>query len=246
MLHKFAKFLAILRNQRFRRAWLGHGVKAGIEFAPLLNHLRRYHPQTVIDIGANRGQFALIAREAFPQARLYAFEPLPAPAATFGEVFRGDALVTLYPFAIGPRSEEARFYVSRQDYSSSLLPISSLQTRLFPGTAEKEQVTVQVRRLDEVLTPADLKPPALLKMDVQGFEHAALEGCRGLLASFAWLYIECSFLEFYQGQALAQDILDFLRPYGFLLDGVYNLMYRQGLAVQGDFLFARREYLLAL
>ncbi|MEL7364229.1 MAG: FkbM family methyltransferase, partial [Bacteroidota bacterium] len=37
-------------------------------------------PKTVIDVGANIGQFARAAAETFPEARVVAFEPLPEVA----------------------------------------------------------------------------------------------------------------------------------------------------------------------
>ena len=84
--------------------------------------------------------------------------------------------------------------------------------------------------------------PALLKIDVQGYELAVLAGCDSLLAAFAFVYVECSFVELYDGQALATDVVDFLSARGFALAGVYNLTYnRVGAAVQGDFLFSRRS-----
>jgi tRNA1(Val) A37 N6-methylase TrmN6 len=37
--------------------------------------------RAVVDIGANRGQFALAARHCFADARILSFEPLAGPAA---------------------------------------------------------------------------------------------------------------------------------------------------------------------
>jgi hypothetical protein len=133
---------------------------------------------------------------------------------------------------------EAPIHVSRADDSSSLLPISDLQTGLFPGTAEKETRAVTVKPLDRILETKDVLAPALLKIDVQGYEREVLEGCASLLPCFSYVYVECSFLELYTGQALAHDVVDLLSGNGFALEGVYNLTYdKAGLAVQGDFLF---------
>ena len=133
-------------------------------------------------------------------------------------------------------------HVSRADDSSSLLPISSLQNTLFPGTDEKEVRTVQVKPLDAVLSAKEIEKPALLKLDVQGFEREALEGCKSLLASFSYIYVECSFVELYAGQSLAHEIISFLDEFGFIVSGIYNLSYdRHGIAVQGDFLFKKRN-----
>ena len=55
---------------------------------------------------------------------------------------------------------------------------------------------------------------------------------------FMYVYAECSFVELYTGQALAHDVIAWLRERGFSLSGVYNMGYDQnGRAVQGDFLF---------
>ena len=79
-----------------------------------------------------------------------------------------------------------------------------------------------------------------MKVDVQGFKLNVLKGGNRLLPDFEYVYIECSFIELYDGQALANDIIDFLHQKNFYLRGVYNLYYdKNGVAVQGDFLFQK-------
>jgi hypothetical protein len=86
----------------------------------------------------------------------------------------------------------------------------------------------------------DLKAPALLKLDVQGFELQALAGCADLLERFAWVTVECSFVELYAGQAFADAVIAWLRERGFRLCSVYNMAYDgDSRAVQADFLFGR-------
>ena len=38
---------------------------------------------TIIDIGANKGQFTLAARYIFPKSKIFSFEPLPGAAKIF-------------------------------------------------------------------------------------------------------------------------------------------------------------------
>lgn len=193
---------------------------------------------TVVDIGANRGQFSLAVRRWAPEARVVAFEPLSGPAKLFHRVFAGDAKVKLYQVAIGPEVGETIIHVSAADDCSSLLPISKVQQRLFPGTGEIRTETIQVGRLTDFVSPKEVVPPALLKLDVQGFELEALRGCEDLLEYFAYVYVECSFMELYIGQALADEVIVWLRERGFRLAGAYNLTYdKNGKAIQGDFLF---------
>jgi len=242
--------LQILRVQKLytvifypilRTAFFKHLVMAGVEHKAVLSRPLL----TVIDIGANRGQFALAVR-AISDAKVISFEPLPGPASVFRKVFAGDQHVLLHQAAIGPRPEQKTMHVSGRDDSSSLLPISSVQTTMFPGSGEVTTAEVRVGRLEEFVKAAELGSPALLKLDVQGFEYEALVGCESLLSHFDWVYCECSFVEFYSGQKLAWKVIDWCTSKGFQLVGIYNPAYdRCGKAIQADFLFERNATTVA-
>ena len=234
---KCRKLLGIVRRKKFVSALTQWNVAAGVEHMPLLESLRGC--VTVVDLGANRGQFALVARYVLPEARVIAFEPLERPADKCRLVFRDDPMVYVHQSAIGPVSCKAEIHVSGRDDSSSLLPITSRQNELFPGTAEAGLESISVFRLGDLLGGSDLLAPALLKIDVQGFELSALEGCEDLLGYFRWIYVECSFVELYAGQALASEVIDWLRKRGFGLMGVHNVAYdKSGRSIQADFLFS--------
>jgi FkbM family methyltransferase len=231
-----AKLAHICRCYRYVRA-LGHGVPAAVEHEPLL---RALDCRTVVDIGANRGQFALVASKCFPEATVYSFEPLPAAAQQFRRVFSGDQRAILHETAIGSKSGRETIHVSGKEDSSSLLPITRLQDEIFPGTAEVNQQAVNVAPLNQFVQAQQIAPPALLKLDVQGYELEALKGCESLLERFSYVYVECSFVKLYAGQASASEVAEYLHRHGFLLEGVYNLTYDgAGLAIQGDFLYSR-------
>lgn len=234
---KVGKLTSILKSPYYQSRLLRYRVAAGVEHERVLFGL---DCRTVMDIGANRGQFALVARKCLPQARVISFEPLPSAAATFRAVFAGDDRVTLHEAAIGPTPGNATLHISGRDDSSSLLPITSTQAALFPGTAEIATATVRVVPLREFIPAADLQAPALLKLDVQGFELEALRGCEDMLDRFAYVYAECSFVELYAGQALADEVVAWLGARGFRLEGEHNTVHdRDGRAIQADFLFAR-------
>ena len=221
-----------------RRAFFRHGVAIGPEHLPVLRTLGDV--PTVVDIGANRGQFALAARYTFPRARIVSFEPLPAPAAVYRSVFAGDRRATLVETAIAPQSGATTIHISRMDHSSSLLPIAPAQNEVFPGTDEVATATVPVGPLSAYLSSDAIEPPALLKLDVQGFELSALAACEDLLARFRWIYVECSYRELYRGQALAGDVVAWLEARGFAQRGIYNTASGpDGRPVQADFLFER-------
>ena len=233
---RLKKFQIILMLPVLRRAFFQHLVMAGVEHKPVINRPL----STVVDIGANRGQFSLAARQWAPQSKIISFEPLAAPAALFRKIFAGDDSIKLHEAAIGPTAIDGVMHISARDDSSSLLPISSLQDEIFPGTNEVGTVNVRVAPLGTFINESDITAPAMLKLDVQGFELDALRGCESLLHKFDWIYCECSFVELYSGQTLADDIIQWLFERGFNIKGIYNPSYdRAGQAIQADFLFRK-------
>lgn len=204
--------------------------------------LRKMSCSTVIDIGGNKGQFALVARRCFPNAEIFSFEPLPEPAAIFRRVFAHEKSVQLSSCAIGPSCTTAEMHVSKSQDSSSLLPIGKLQEAIFPGTAECDRAHVTVDRLDRILALEQIQPNALLKIDVQGYELEVLKGCGDLLEHFNYVYVEASFVPLYEGQPLATEVIQYLSLSGFDLAGLFNVFYdRKGNCVQADFLFNHRD-----
>jgi FkbM family methyltransferase len=235
---RIRKLWAIMVTSLWRRALLRFGVAAGIEHFLVLRSLGEV--RTVVDVGANRGQFALVARRCFSSARIISFEPLPKPAAIFRRLFENDPKAVVHQVAIGTHAGTAIIHISGRDDSSSLLPITDTQSSIFEGTAEVGTSEVRLGPLEAYVARSEVTEPALLKLDVQGFELAALAGCVSQLERFSWIYVECSFMELYKEQALADEVIGWLQGRGFRLRGIYNATYDvRGCAVQADMLFER-------
>ena len=235
MTNKITKLLNILCDKSFISA-LFKGTAAGTEHLRMLNNLDCNH---IIDIGANKGQFALVSRKRFPKARIDSFEPLSDAADIFEKVFKNDDDTFLHRIAVGKKEDVVTIHVSNKADSSSLLPIGENQVSLFPGTQELEQRSIKVAPLEKIIARNDIQQPAMLKIDVQGYELEALYGCQSLFDKINYIYCECSFFELYEGQALTHEIIEFLSQNGFKLTGIYHVHYNKlGIAIQADFLFS--------
>ncbi len=212
------------------------GVAPAIEHAGALG---RFAFRTVVDIGANRGQFATFARARFPQSLIYSFEPLDAPATLFQRYLGQDDGIYLFNSAVGEHPGDKTIFVASSDDSSSLLRPTSAQNEIFGITvARTEQVSV--RRLSECLAGRKLQRPSLLKIDVQGAELDVLRGSADLLNHFDVVYVECSYLALYEGQPLLPEIARWMDGRGFQLAGVYNQHVDPALGpIQADFLFTQ-------
>lgn len=237
-LKRARKFANTLTRPRQFSALMMHGVLAGNEHLGVLAS----NINLVVDIGANRGQFALAVRAKLPNARIVSFEPLPEPAATFRRVFDGDSMTELHECAVGNCHEHRLMNVSKRDDSSSLLTATAIQNAHYPGTEAVAMIEVEIAPLNHFLSPDSVFGPALLKIDVQGAEHETLLGCEALLSAFDYIYCECSFVPLYQGQHLASTVICWLDARGFDLIDVHTLdRAESGQALQADFLFRSRS-----
>lgn len=197
--------------------------------------------RTVLDIGANTGQFASEIRELLPDAFIYSFEPLPDAYTSLVSGMRGDGRFQAFNFALGETESRALIHRSEFSPSSSLLPMLELHTAAWPHTVEADTQEIDVRRLDSL--SLELEPDLLVKIDVQGFEDKVIEGGRTTIGRAAYVVTEVSFLRLYEGQPLFSDIYRLLSGMGFEYRG--NLWQlpdpRDGRPLQADAIFVRPD-----
>jgi len=144
--------------------------------------LRRRGPAPVVwDVGANEGDYTALARQARPDARIYAFEPHPRTFARLAARWTEQGIRCL-PFALGAKPGTQALW----DYESTAQ--GSSHATFYPATVRRETGArlipheVQVCTIDEVATVEAVVSIALLKLDVEGNELACLEGAAGMLA----------------------------------------------------------------
>ncbi len=205
----------------------------------LLRFLRPVAPRVIYDIGANRGQWTLLAKSVFPEAVVHAFEPVPEHRDAYLRNTGGLRDVYLHPVALGERAIELEMDLTTFSDSASLLRPTALMEQTYavrPGA----KLRVPVVRLDEWTAAHRLGAPDLIKLDVQGYELAALCGAPAALRCAAAVLLEVSFREYYRDQPLAGAVIAFLERAGFELAALSPDI-RAGQALsQADALFVRR------
>lgn len=236
ILQKIRKVLRSLTYARDRRA-LRRGIAASLEHSVVLRSLPP--AGTILDIGANKGQFILEAIKWHPGANLIAFEPLQSERASMEYALAGLPRLSIYTMALGQEDATALFHVSRSADSSSILAQTPLQAETFPGTQNAAHVDVPVRRLDHVLERSMLTGPVICKIDVQGFELNVLLGFGDLLSAVDYLIVELTNIPFYEGAPNSGDVVAFLASRGFKILGIYGMYTKRGVSLQADFLFGR-------
>ena len=198
---------------------------------------------TVIDIGASVGEFTAIFAELFPNASIYAFEPLPdcfESLALVADSYGGRVKV----FKIGLGSREGNFEFHRSSWApaSSFREMSDLHKKNYPHSAGSESVRVQVETLDNVFRDIGLDDNIFIKMDVQGFEDEVIKGGREVISRARVLVIECSLQQTYEGEPMFDGIYELLKPMGFEYRGSVKQSLRKDddSFLQADCVFIRK------
>jgi FkbM family methyltransferase len=186
--------------------------------------LRDLQFQTILDVGANEGQFASYLAKFFPKARFYCFEPLPSVFARLAAWARSERELQVTPIncALGSERTNARMhYHVDHPSSSSFLNATALHRSIAPFSSREEEVTVPVTTLDDLVNEGTVRvaPEILIKLDVQGFEARVIAGGRETFRQARACIVEVCLDALFEGQPKFAEILELLRPLGFEFAG---------------------------
>lgn len=154
---------------------------------------------TLIDVGANLGQFALSARDAGFAGDIYSVEPLStAHAACLAASARDPKWHVLPRMALGAERGTATINVAHNLASSSLLEVDARSVEAEPQSGFMGTEEIEIRSLDDV-AEAQWGDRIALKIDTQGFELEVLKGAQASLARVSLILLEMSLTPLYEG-----------------------------------------------
>jgi FkbM family methyltransferase len=200
--------------------------------------------RTVIDVGANAGQFAREALKELPAARVYSFEPHPS---TFQRLTGAisDARLSAHQLALGERTGHATMYVYGDSGDGSLInslvPDARFPTKFgYPAT----QITIPCVTLDAFCEQNKIEDIDLLKVDTEGSELLVLYGARRMMQQgrIRFVYVEFNALLPEAGTTggALMPIAQYLAPFGFQYVVTYTdfVLHRNEISVCANALFA--------
>lgn len=183
------------------------------ETAALRDRLRP--GDVVYDIGANVGYFTLLAAQLVgPEGHVYAFEPNAEVLTKLRHHVQLNGLdnVTILNCALADRDGRAEFHAVRGANSGR----SSLRREVDPDATTE----VELCRLDTLVTEQGLRPPDLVKMDIEGAECLALRGMSETIVRQERLALLVEVSDRFLGElgSSERELLDLLETSGLGLD----------------------------
>lgn len=211
------------------------GTPLGLD---LKNDLRRlvpqFEPRIILDVGANVGQTSLYFNSLWPDADIYAFEPV---SATYEKLTRAVAShapkIKCVKLALSDEAGQADIYISTDSVQSSFDP-----TRIWPSALSGEKESVSKSTVTRWCDAMELDTIDLMKVDAEGHDLRVLMGATHL---FEQGRIGAVVVEIHLGHGV-EPTLDAIRawlePYGYFPCAIYRQeSYAFSKIFWGDFLF---------
>jgi FkbM family methyltransferase len=174
---------------------------------------------TVIDIGANTGQFTKTISVLLPNAKIYSFEPIPSCFDELYATTQNNSNVQVFNVGLGDKSGMLSFQYNSFSAASSFLKSTDELKKTFPFASNASEIEVRISRLDDISEELKLGTSILAKIDVQGYEDKVLAGGEITLRESKIIIIETSFDTLYKEQPLFNDIYQTLVNWGFAYTG---------------------------
>jgi FkbM family methyltransferase len=197
----------------------------------------------VVDVGANGGAFGRSVRMWGYSGPLVSFEPVTEAHRRLAAVAAADGRWVAHRFALGAEDGTVTINVAGNDAeSSSVLGMLRTHREAAPQATYIATEEVQQRTLDGLsLELLDGVESPFLKVDVQGYERAVLEGAQHSLSRYSGVALELSFAPLYDGGMLYDEAFDRMREAGLAPVYIEPIFVdpRTGRMLQADALFMR-------
>lgn len=178
----------------------GPAATGEAHFLKSLSSDQRLDIKTILDIGANTGEFSLEAREHFPSAKIIACEPHPLTVKKLRRNLRGKK-VTIMNAGVSNKKGTAKLW----DFADTaplktMQPTSTLASlhRSVIGDLhqqESQAFPVKLTTIDQIIAEQKLSSIDLLKIDAEGSELAILQGASKALSQQKIRIIQFEFNE---------------------------------------------------
>ena len=192
-----------------------------------------YYPKSIIDIGANLGQFYNLVKSIYPDSKVLSVEGNPECENELRNN-NPNYLITL----LGSEKTTKTFYVNKNDRTCTGASIYKETTEFYDDCNE---FTLPMTTLDSLQQSFDL-----IKIDVQGAELDILKGGVKTIMDCDFILVELSINKYNDGAPSADEVIVFLSNLGFQINDIFSHFYFNNTLTQIDILFINTSKKLGL
>ncbi len=229
-----SKLVKTVRDRQIQKAYdVGYGVKMFLDITnpytwdliegkehedivkkTFMNNVNEGN--TIIDIGANMGEFSLIAaKKVGHKGKVISIEPLNQ-AVTWLEknyILNGFSNYEIIEKAAGKNKGTLTLYKRSESSKAGMLD---------PDISDKKLVNtgeIKVDTIDDIISSRNINQVEMLKIDVEGYEYEVLCGCKN------------SFKEYKIKKIICEIHSSFLKKKGLDKNSIYEILKENGFSI---------------
>ena len=180
----------------------------------LIDFIENRKIDTVIDVGANIGQFGEGLRAGGFRGKIVSVEPVAAVFAELSKKAKADGNWDAHQCGLGAQPGKAQIHVSELTVFSSILDMTSTASLHDSRTAVTRTEDIWIRTLDQIA--AGITGNILLKIDAQGYEKHVIEGGVETIPRLLGIQLELPVIRVYQGEWQFHEALEYMSEIGFV------------------------------
>lgn len=178
---------------------------------------------TIVDIGANIGQYSLEMRKDGFKGKIVSFEPLTDAFLKLKNYAKNDKNWQVYNCAIGNEDGHTFINIAGNSVSSSISNMQDVHLEIAPDSAYTGKEEISINKLDTLFSNFySENDRIMLKIDAQGFEKNIIDGAEKFLEKVILLQLEMSLVPMYENEMLFIDMIAYLKARNFELVSLEN------------------------
>lgn len=174
---------------------------------------------TIVDVGANKGDWSLIASDLFPQAIVHSFEIVPETYGRLAENCRHRKNIMCHNVGLADTEGTTTVFFSPDKSGvATCVPNFSEQFHNYQPRAFEAKVSTG----DAFCADQGIETIDFLKIDVEGFEHKVLKGFEGMLktGNIKMIQFEYGYINI-DTHFLLKDFHEYLEPFEMRMGKIY-------------------------
>jgi FkbM family methyltransferase len=195
-----------------------------------------FSPKTIIDIGANLGEWAVKVYPIFPDANYLLIDGNPNVEPILEKLCNEAPNVRYRISLLSDEEKTETFYLPKNNPTCTGASIMREKTSHYVDK-NIAPLQLQAKTLDNTLSEENIDDIDLLKLDVQGAELKVLKGGLKTLQKTKYCLLEVQFQEWNQDAPYSDEVVHFMRDQGYKLYDIFDRSYVKGCLVSADFLF---------
>ena len=180
----------------------------------LIDFIENRQIDTVIDVGANVGQFGESLRSGGYKGKIVSFEPTKSAYQVLSKKAELDGAWETHHCGLGAAPGTAILHASQLSVFNSILELSNVAKLHDNRMTVDHTEEITINTLDQAV--GSLAGKMLLKIDTQGYEKQVMEGARQTMSRAAGILLELPVVRTYEGEWQFHDALKYMAEAGFV------------------------------